>query len=386
MKKFYFIILIFILNLSFSLTPNEALKILENSSKTKKSEVPIKTSVNVATMLVCSDMNTEINNIFKLKKENIYTVKVLGNVALEPEIASLEYSAVQLQSPLIVVMGHYSCNIIDDVLKDKIKENDIYSIVQSLKGATEKAQLIYGSNYSEMLYKQSVVLNVYNVIEEILKTSKIIKDLINLNKIKIVGAIYNERKNSIEWLGEHPMQREIMEGSFNSLEFLAFYKDKQSSKKVVINHTSTINKTPSTVNKTKNLTQAVVSTSTPPKIKKTMKTEVNFITDKITASPRKPSYITVRIETFKNAKNVDLSVYAENIATRKREIIFKLPDLRIVDGLGQAQFYFAGRKFGKNLYLPKGSYRIIANIKVFSDNKSLIENKLFQMDNIINLY
>ncbi len=115
MKKFIFVI--FISNFLFSLTPDEAFKILEKSAIASKPVGQLKAVQKVATLLTCSDMEIKINDVFKLPKEKIFSVNVLGNVALEPEIASIEYSLIQLQSPLVVVIGHYNCHIINDAIK-----------------------------------------------------------------------------------------------------------------------------------------------------------------------------------------------------------------------------------------------------------------------------
>lgn len=386
MKKIIFTFLL-IFNLSFSLTPDEALKLLEKATISSK-KVSAPTIQKIATLLSCSEMEVKINNIFNLPKEKLYIVNVLGNVALEPEIASIEYSLVQLQLPLIVVIGHYNCQIIDKVLKGKITENTINSIVETLNTSIEKAGMIYGTNYSETLFKQSVVLNVYNSMENLVKNSSIIKELIKMQKVKVIGAIYNEKRGIIEWLGEHPMQKEIIDGSYNSLEFLAFYKERQTKK----NDTGELSSIKT--EKVKNIdTKPAKNLKAESKVEKQeikpKKTNIYFIMDKKVASPRKPAYITIRLSTFQEASFSELTVYAEDTRTGKRTLVFRLPKMKIINGLAQAQFYFAGRIFKKNLYLNKGNYRIVANVKLFNRKNTLIETKTFPLskeENIIRLY
>ncbi|MEJ5285061.1 MAG: carbonic anhydrase [Brevinematia bacterium] len=386
MKKFiYLISLSLLLNISFSLTPDDALEIMKKSSKSQKLIVPDKTPKNqvVASILLCSDMDTKINTIFNITKDKIYTVNVLGNVALEPEIASLEYSVIQLESPLIIVLGHYPCDIINDVLKSNIKENTIQSIKETLDSSVERARLIYGTNYSDTLYKQSIVLNVYYSMENLIKNSKIVKNLLETKKIKIIGAVYNEKTGYIEWLNEHPMQQEIIDGTYNSLEFLALYKDKSKTKE------EKPQKATSTTEK-KDITKPIQKTNTPKQIvqkpQETVKTtKLEFVIDKLVASPRKPSYITMIFNTFKNATKIKLEVYSINTENSIRNPVFILPSLRVINGRAQAQFYFAGRKFKRNLYLPKGKYKILAKYTVFSGNK-ILETKTKILENHITLY
>ncbi len=386
MKK-SIILFLLIFNTIFSLSPDEAIELIKKSTKSQKMIAGEKIPKNqvIASILLCSDMDTKINNIFNITKDKIYTVNVLGNVALEPEIASLEYSAIQLNSPVIVVLGHYHCNIIDDVIKGKINEDTIQSIRETLDSSIERARLIYGTNYSETLYKQSIILNVYYSMENIIKESKIIKNLIQNNQIKVIGAVYNEKTGYIEWLNEHPMQQEIIDETYNSLEFLAFYKDNSNKKNKNISTTTSekkqnLTETPKKliVKETKTTTKA----TTTPKLKDTT---FDFILNKNIASPRKPSYITMIINTPKKASKVKLEVFAINVQTDLKNLIFALPEVRIVNGRAQAQFYFAGRKFKKNLYLPKGKYRIVAHYNIFDGNQ-IVETKTIEMKDIITLY
>ncbi|MCX7820742.1 MAG: hypothetical protein N2258_03605 [Brevinematales bacterium] len=385
MKKFlFFSFLILIFKITFSVSPDDAIEILKRSSKSQKIIIPEKTSKNqvVASILLCSDMDTKVNTIFNITKDKIYTVNVLGNVALEPEIASLEYSLVQLESPLIVVLGHYPCDIVNDVLKSNIKENTIQSIKETLDSSTERAKLIYGTNYSDTLYKQSIVLNVYYSMENIIKNSKIVKNLIETKKIKIIGAIYNEKTGFIEWLNEHPMQQEVVDGTYNSLEFLAMYKDKLKTKEVK-------NKEEKQTAKKEEIKipekQDKIKQQPPIKEEIIKTTSINFIIDKLTASPRKPTYITMVLNTFKNAKKIKLQVYALNTLTSQQNLVFSLPSLKVINGRAQAQFYFAGRKFKRNLYLPKGKYKILARYSVFAGDK-IIETKTETLKDSITLY
>ncbi|MGC8764546.1 MAG: carbonic anhydrase [Brevinematia bacterium] len=384
MKKFIFITIL-IFNISFSLTPDEALKILERAIISSK-KTHIKVNQKIATILICSEMETRIDNIFKLPKEKLYVVSVLGNVALEPEIASVEYSLIQLQSPLVVIMGHYNCRIIGEILKGKSTEKSINSIVETLNNSIERAGMIYGTNYSETLFKQSIVLNVYNSMENLIKNSRIVKELISMQKIKVVGAIYNENKGNVEWLGEHPMQKEIMDGSYNSLEFLAFYKENQ--KKTEVKQPSTPQLTEENKNQENKKIKTKKEVSGNKSEVKVKETNIDFLFDKKIASPRKPAYITIRISTYPEANISDLTVYAEELNTKKKSLVFKLPELKIINGTAQAQFYFAGRIFKRNLYLKKGTYRIVANISIFKDRK-LLEKKVFPVsreENVIRLY
>jgi carbonic anhydrase len=381
MKKFL-ILFAFIFSTIFAISPDEALSILKKSTKqyiSREEISKIKTKKVIATILSCSDQSVKVENIFNIKGNNLYNVTVLGNIALEPEIASIEYSVTQLESPLILVMGHHNCAIIRDTLKGEVRNVKNSTILNALESSLSKAKIAYGGNFSEMLYKQSVIINIYNSMENIIKGSEIIRQLIELNKLKVVGVLLNENSKTLEWLGEHPMQKEIMAGNYDSNELISFLKT-SNNRRDVKSEKAHITST----NETKNLKQSTVSEKKSIKsIEKPLSTELKFFMDKTIASPRNPSYITIRIESPENVFRVSIKFFAQSLKSKRKELIFALPELKVINGVAQTQFYFSGRKFKKNLFLPKGNYKIIGEVQCYNSSGKMVERRIFASSNII---
>jgi carbonic anhydrase len=386
MKKFL-ILFAFIFSTIFAISPDEALSILKKSTKqyiSREEISKIKPKKVIATILSCSDQSVKVENIFNIKGNNLYNVTVLGNIALEPEIASIEYSVTQLESPLILVMGHHNCAIIRDTLKGEVRNVKNSTILNALESSLSKAKIAYGGNFSEMLYKQSVIINIYNSMENIIKGSEIIRQLIELNKLKVVGVLLNENSKTLEWLGEHPMQKEIMAGNYDSNELISFLKT-SNNRQDVTSEKADITSTNETKNlKQNNLNLKTVSEKKSIKsIEKPLSTELKFFMDKTIASPRNPSYITIRIESPENVFRVSIKFFAQSLKSKRKELIFALPELKVINGVAQTQFYFSGRKFKKNLFLPKGNYKIIGEVKCYNSSGKMVERKIFESSNII---
>jgi carbonic anhydrase len=52
--------------------------------------------------------------------------------------------------------------------------------------------------------------NVWQSIFTILKTSPICRERIAAGELKVVGALYNVADGTIDWMGEHPWQSELI--------------------------------------------------------------------------------------------------------------------------------------------------------------------------------
>lgn len=73
---------------------------LQRASTSSKGQHPF------ATVLSCSDSRVPVEIIFDRGVGEIFVVRVAGNVANVDEIASIEYAADHLGTPLVVVLGH----------------------------------------------------------------------------------------------------------------------------------------------------------------------------------------------------------------------------------------------------------------------------------------
>lgn len=69
-------------------------------------------------ILSCADSRVPPELIFKRTLNEIFVVRVAGNVADTFDLASLEYAVAHGWIRLLVVMGHSRCGAVDEALKD----------------------------------------------------------------------------------------------------------------------------------------------------------------------------------------------------------------------------------------------------------------------------
>src|SRR5262249_22119071 len=71
----------------------------------------------IASILSCSDARVGPEFVFDQGPGDLFVVRVAGNVLLDEGLASLEYAAQFLGSPLIFVLGHSGCGAVEAAIK-----------------------------------------------------------------------------------------------------------------------------------------------------------------------------------------------------------------------------------------------------------------------------
>jgi carbonic anhydrase len=146
-----------------------------------------------ATIIGCSDSRVPPEIIFDQGLEDLFVVRVAGNVIGKIELESIEFSATQLNSKLIVVLGHENCGAIDSVIKHQTK--DIEEIARLITPSVEEVFQEKSDNVLELAIKSNAI-NMKRYLEK----TPAIAELISKDKIKIVAAYYNFKTGKVELL------------------------------------------------------------------------------------------------------------------------------------------------------------------------------------------
>ncbi len=136
-----------------------------------------------AIVLGCSDSRVAPEIIFDQTIGDLFVVRVAGNVVGPIELDSIEYSALYLDSRLLVVLGHENCGAVKAVLEGKTQ--DIEAIASKIGPA------IQNINPSQKDAVQKAVLaNVHQVVTQ-LTNAPVLADLIKKGQLRIVGGYYD---------------------------------------------------------------------------------------------------------------------------------------------------------------------------------------------------
>lgn len=164
----------------------------------------------VATVLSCSDSRVPIELLFDRGVGDLFGVRVAGNVADTDELGSLEYGVDHLGTPVLVVLGHTRCGAVTAVATGAEVHGHIPALVDNIRPAVERAKSKAPAADPGEWVEPAIVENVYESMADIIGKSAAIRARLKDGRARMVGAVYRIDDGTVDWLGEHPDQKELV--------------------------------------------------------------------------------------------------------------------------------------------------------------------------------
>jgi carbonic anhydrase len=145
----------------------------------------------VASVLSCSDARVGPEFLFDQGPGDLFVVRVAGNVLHDEGLASLEYAAQFLASPLIFVLGHSNCGAVQAAIQT-IQENatlpgHLPELIAEIKPAVIAAEATKPAN----LLAAAIAENVRQTAKEVAAAQPLLSDLVASRKVKVAGGVYD---------------------------------------------------------------------------------------------------------------------------------------------------------------------------------------------------
>jgi methyl-accepting chemotaxis protein len=205
-------------------TPDEALQRLQdgnqrfvsgaatnpNTNEARRTETARNGQHPFATVLTCSDSRCPVERLFDQGIGDVFVVRVAGNVAATDEIGSIEYGVGHLETPLLVVLGHTQCGAVTAVATGAEVSGSIPRLVAPIGPAVARAHKEFPDLKGKDLVPQAIRANIWQAIDDLLRTSPEVRERVQSGKVKIVGALYHIEDGKVEWLGTHPDQERLL--------------------------------------------------------------------------------------------------------------------------------------------------------------------------------
>lgn len=154
------------------------------------------------TVLTCSDSRVPVERVFDQGIGDVFVVRVAGNVADVDEIASIEYAAAHLHTPLLLVLGHTSCGAVQAVAANAELHGCIPQLVDNIAPAVAAARGWNPQLSGPAFVDAAVRANVRQSMQDVLTRSSVVRERVAGGKLMIVGGVYDLTAGTVEWLDD----------------------------------------------------------------------------------------------------------------------------------------------------------------------------------------
>lgn len=136
-------------------------------------------------ILSCLDSRIPPEIVFDQGIGNIFVARVAGNVEDTNILGSMEFATKVKGTKLIVVMGHTKCGAVKGALDDA-KLGNLTELLSEIRPA-----IVGDKSEPNKQLDETSRNNVKMTMDDILKKSPVISELVKENKVEIVGAYYD---------------------------------------------------------------------------------------------------------------------------------------------------------------------------------------------------
>jgi carbonic anhydrase len=139
-----------------------------------------------ATLLSCADSRVPAEIVFDQGIGDLFDVRIAGNIVTPEALGSLEYGAVVLGTPLILVLGHERCGAVTAAVKGESLPGQIGTFAKAIEPAMAEVKGKLGDPV-----ENAVVANVKYQVKKLRQNSELLAQLVTAGKLRILGGRYD---------------------------------------------------------------------------------------------------------------------------------------------------------------------------------------------------
>jgi len=145
----------------------------------------------IASILSCSDARVAPEFLFDQAPGDLFVVRVAGNVLTDEGLASLEYAAQFLGSPLVFVLGHRGCGAIEATIKTVHDKASLPGHLPGLIDRLKPAVLAAEAAHPENLLNAAIAENVRRTSEAVATAQPLLSAMVASGKVTVTGGVYD---------------------------------------------------------------------------------------------------------------------------------------------------------------------------------------------------
>ena len=178
------------------------------TSHTRRSEL-VAGQEPFAIILGCSDSRVPAEIIFDQGLGDLFVIRVAGNIVGPSQVGSVEFAAEHFGTRLVVVLGHSRCGAVSATINElqlsmECRSPGLCSIVDRIRPSVEALLESKHQQNPDTLLQQAVRSNVSASVDHLRQGSHILKELIQSNKLIVVGAEYSVETGVVDFFESLP--------------------------------------------------------------------------------------------------------------------------------------------------------------------------------------
>ncbi len=157
-----------------------------------------------AIVLGCSDSRVPAELVFNRGLGDLFVIRVAGNIVAPSQIGSVEFACQHFGTQLVVVLGHSHCGAINATVEALIDDPDdlspnVASIVDRVTPAVHPIVVQNPNASKDELVHKAMRANVEQSVKGLQMRSRILRNMIKKNQIKIIGAEYSIESGVVDF-------------------------------------------------------------------------------------------------------------------------------------------------------------------------------------------
>lgn len=152
-------------------------------------------------VLGCIDSRVPPELVFDQGLGDIFSPRIAGNVVTPELLGSMEFGALVAGARAIVVLGHTECGAVKGACDD-VELGNLTSTLEHIHPAVEAVPVTDGPRDSSNSAWVNAVAheNVAQTVQRILADSPLLRQLVDEDRLVVVGAMYDVATGKVEFL------------------------------------------------------------------------------------------------------------------------------------------------------------------------------------------
>ena len=180
---------------------------LHSIADPKKRKTLIERQDPFAIILGCSDSRAPAEILFDHGLGDLFVIRVAGNIVAPSQIGSIEFATERFGTSLVVVLGHSKCGAIQATLEElaqprENRSSNLRSIVKRISPSVEPLLQTDLRNNPDELMRKAVRANVIASVENLQSGSPFLTELVEKDKLQIIGAEYSFDSGLVDFYEE----------------------------------------------------------------------------------------------------------------------------------------------------------------------------------------